>query len=461
MTPEQFLEFARVLPEPLLLLNSAGQLLAGNQAAAKLFGLRCQEFQEKILLDLVTEPAQELFNYLQACSTSRAMVIGTLTLRKPDGETLVCRSQGAVMQPLSPESLALILLRLEKRNTANNNFVLLNKKIEELAKEVQRRKQAEEAISKINEELEIRVQERTKALIKTLKELQITQTQLIQAEKMSSLGQMVAGIAHEVNNPISFIYGNLSYAEKYIEELIELIQTYQKYCPDSHPEIQEKIEVMDLDFVIQDLEQIFQSMKTGTKRIQKIVLSLRNFSRLDEADIKEVDIHEGIESTLMMLEHRLHTNNDCPTIKVSKEYGILPKITCYSSQLNQVFMHLLTNAIDALEYSYKNCSSTATDNLVKSDIGSPELQIKTEFIDGKLVLISIKDNGSGIDEEIRTKIFDPFFTTKPVGKGTGLGLSISYEIIVKKHGGQINCLSNPRQGTEFIIQIPIPCLIKH
>jgi len=284
MTPEQFLEFARVLPEPLLLVNSAGQLLAGNQPAAKLFGLRNQEIKERILFDLVTEPANELVNYLQACSTSRAMIIGTLTIRKHDGETLVCRSQGAVIQPFSSESLALILLRLENRATANNNFVLLNKKIDELAKEVQRRKQAEEELSKINEELEFRVKERTKALKKTLKELQLTQTQLIQAEKMSSLAQMVAGIAHEVNNPISFIHGNLNYAEKYIEELLELIHLYQKHCPNIHPEIKNKIEVMDLDFVSQDLAQILKSMAAGTQRIQKIVLSLRNFSRLDEAD---------------------------------------------------------------------------------------------------------------------------------------------------------------------------------
>jgi PAS domain S-box-containing protein len=461
MTPEQFLELAKVLPEPILLVNSAGQLLAGNQPAANLFGLRRQELKQRTLFGLVTEPAKELINYLQACSTSRAMVIGTLTIRKNDGETLVCRSQGAVIQPLSPESLALILLRLENRSAANNNFIILNKKIDELAKEIQRRKQVEEALSKTNEELEIRVQERTKALIKTLKELQLTQTQLIHAEKMSSLGQMVAGIAHEFNNPISFIHGNLSYAEKYIEELLELVQLYQKHFPNSHPEIQDKIECMDFDFVIQDLAKIFQSMNTGTTRLQNIVLSLRNFSRLDEAEIKEVDIHEGIDSTLMLLEHRLQVQTDLSKIQVIKEYGSLPKVTCYSSQLNQVFMNIINNAIDALEDSYKNGNFSVNHQKQQLAIDdSPQIKIQTQFIDEQWISINIKDNGSGISEQIRTKIFDPFFTTKTVGKGSGLGLSISYEI-VKKHGGKIDCVSNPGKGTEFIIKIPTICLFKN
>ncbi|RCJ27229.1 PAS domain-containing sensor histidine kinase [Nostoc minutum NIES-26] len=464
MTPEQFLEFARVLPEALLMVNGDGQLLAGNQPAANLLGLRRQEFKQRMLFDLVIEPANDLIKYLQACSTSRAMILGTLTIRKNDGQTLICRSQGAVIQPLSSESSALILLRLENRATTSNNFVLLNKKLDELSKEIQRRKQAEEALSKANEELEIRVQERTKALRQTLNELQLTQAQLIQAEKMSSLGQMVAGIAHEVNNAINFVYGNLYYAQKYIEELLELVKLYQNHFPNNHPEIQNKIEVMDFNFIIQDFAHIFQSMMTGTKRIQEIVQSLRNFSRLDEADIKEVDIHEGIDSTLMMLKHRLEAKNECPEIIVIKEYRTIPRVTCYSSQINQVFLNILANAIDALEDSYKNSSLSVINSQEagsqKLYISSPKIKIATDFIEDNWVTISIQDNGSGIDEQVRTKLFDPFFTTKTVGKGTGLGLSISYQIIVKKHSGQISCLSTPGKGTEFVIKIPINCLNK-
>ncbi|MBD2412520.1 PAS domain-containing sensor histidine kinase [Nostoc calcicola FACHB-389] len=452
MTPEQFLELARVLPEPLLLVTSEGQVLATNQPVADMLRLRRQELQGKMLFDWVTEPANDIIKYLQACSTSRAMILGSLTLRTNDGQTLICRTQGAVIQPWSPESLALILLRLENRSLASNNFVLLNQKIDELAKEVQKRKQAELELQKANEELEIRVEERTTALQETLNELQLTQTQLIQAEKMSSLGQMVAGIAHEVNNPISFIYGNLHYAHKYTQDLLNLLKNYQQICPNPPLEIQKQIEEIDLNFLIQDINKLFQSMTSGTQRIQEIVQSLRNFSRLDEAELKQVNIHEGIDSTLMILEHRLQATHECPEIKVIKKYGQLPHVTCYPGQLNQVFMNILANAIDALEKSALNgrwsaVNSKTTDN--------PQIKITTEVIDENWIVISIADNGLGINEEVRSKLFDPFFTTKPVGKGTGLGLSISYQIIVEKHGGQLSCFSTPEKGAEFVIKIPV------
>ncbi|MCW5317809.1 PAS domain-containing protein [Nostoc sp. KVJ3] len=451
MTPEQFLEFARVLPEPLLLVSGEGQLLATNQPVADMLGLRRQELRGKMLFELVTQSTDDVVKYLQVCSCSRAMVIGSLTLRKNDGQMLICRSQGAVIQPWSPESSALIILRLENRTLASSNFVLLNQKIDELAKEVQRRKQAEEALLKANQELEIRVEERTTALQETLKELQLTQTQLIQAEKMSSLGQMVAGIAHEINNPVSFIHGNLHHAHKYTHDLLKLVQIYQQVCPNTL-EIQQKLEEIDLDFLIQDLTKLFQSMKVGTERIQEIVKSLRNFSRLDEAEFKKVNIHEGIDSALMILEHRLQARHDYPEIKVIKKYSQLPNVTCYPGQLNQVFMNILANAIDALEASVSNSEITDNQKLIRNNL---QIQIKTEVIDDKWVTVSIADNGLGISEQLRSKVFDPFFTTKPVGKGTGLGLSVSYQIIVGKHDGQLSCFSVPGKGAEFVIKIPV------
>ena len=459
MTPEQFLELARVLPEPLLLVSGKGQLLATNQPVTDMLGLRRQELRKKMLFELVTEPANDIVKYLEACSSSRAMVIGSLTFRKNDGQTLICRSQGAVIQPWSPESSALILLRLENRVVASSNFVLLNEKIDELAKEVQKRKQAEEALWKANQELEIRVEERTTALQETLNELQLTQTQLIQAGKMSSLGQMVAGIAHEINNPVSFIYGNLHHAHKYTQDLLKLVQVYQQAFPNTLPEIQQQVEEIDLDFLIQDITKLFQSMKVGTERIQEIVKSLRNFSRLDEAELKQVNIHEGIDSSLMILEHRLQARHEYPEIKVIKKYSQLPNVTCYPAQLNQVFMNILANAIDALEASVNNgqrsvVNSQTTDNQKLAE-NNPKIQIKTELINQNWIEVTIADNGLGINEQVRSKLFDPFFTTKTVGKGTGLGLYISYQIIVEKHKGELNCFSVPGKGAEFVIKIPI------
>ncbi|MBD2729817.1 PAS domain S-box protein [Nostoc sp. FACHB-892] len=459
MTPEQFLEFARVLPEPLLLVSSEGQLLATNQPVADMLGLRRQELRGRMLFEFVTEFANDVVKYLQACSSSRAMVIGSLTLRKNDGQTLICRSQGAVIQPWSPESSALILLRLENRALASSNFVLLNEKIDELAKEVQKRKQAEEALKKANQKLEIRVEERTTALQETLNELQLTQTKLIQAEKMSSLGQMVAGIAHEINNPVSFIYGNLYHAHKYTQDLLKLVQVYQQVFPNTPPEIQEQVEEIDLDFLFQDITRLFESMTVGTERIQEIVKSLRNFSRLDEAQLKQVNIHEGIDSTLMILKHRLQARDEYPEIKVIKKYSRLPNVTCYPGELNQVFMNILVNALDALEVSAVNgqplevnLRNTGNQTLTKNN---PQIEIKTEVIDEKWITVSIVDNGLGINEQIHSKLFDPFFTTKAVGKGTGLGLYISYQIIVEKHNGQLSCFSVPGEGAEFVIKIPI------
>ncbi|MEG4345958.1 PAS domain S-box protein [Microcoleus sp. A003_D6] len=285
-------------------------------------------------------------------------------------------------------------------------------------------------------------------LEKAVRELHQAQTQLIQTEKISSLGQLVAGVAHEINNPISFIYGNITHVSQYARDLFDLLHLYQEKYPNPVPEIAEAAENIEIDFLMEDFPKILESMKAGADRIRDLVISLRNFSRLDESQMKLVDIHEGIESTLLILQHRLKANTARPAIEIIKEYGDFPKVECYVGQLNQVFMNLLGNAIDALEEYNSNDSS----NEIYSRPNT--IRISTSA-NADTVTIRIADNGMGINQEVIHKLFDPFFTTKPVGKGTGLGLSISYQIIVKKHRGKLQCVSAPGEGAEFVIEIPI------
>ena len=311
-----------------------------------------------------------------------------------------------------------------------------------VTRDITERKQVEEALQQSETQL------RQKALLleQTLHSLQRTQSQLIQSEKMSSLGQLVAGVAHEINNPVSFIYGNLSHANDYTQDLLSLIHLYQKHYPNPDPEIQEQAEAIDLNFLLQDLPKLYSSMTTGATRIRDIVTSLRTFSRLDQAELKEANIHEGIDSTLMLLEHRLKAKLNHPEIKVIKEYGNLPLVECYAGQLNQVFLNILTNAMDALEVGH--LEESFNDEL-------PTICIRTEMLSSEHVIIWIADNGPGMSEQVRQRLFDPFYTTKPVGKGTGMGLSISYQIVTEQHGGSLECISFPQQGAEFAIAIPI------
>lgn len=289
-------------------------------------------------------------------------------------------------------------------------------------------------------------------LSQTLHDLQQTQAQLVQTEKMSSLGQLVAGIAHEINNPVNFIYGNLSHIDNYIQDLLDLLNLYQSSFPQPGDEIEEKREEIDLEFLVSDLPKMLTSMKMGAERIREIVLSLRNFSRVDEAEKKPVNIHEGIDNTLLILRNRMAAKGDKPAIEVIKDYGKLPLVECYAGQLNQVFMNILNNAIDALEENHKTPGIESGENDAAS---IPTIQIRTAMVAKNRVAIRISDNGPGIPEKVRQRIFEPFFTTKPVGKGTGLGLSISYQIVVEKHGGTFKCISTPGQGTEFWIEIPL------
>ncbi|MBD2037155.1 HAMP domain-containing protein [Leptolyngbya sp. FACHB-321] len=305
------------------------------------------------------------------------------------------------------------------------------------------------ALENSKEELEDRVEERTAELKNTLKELQRTQSQVIQSEKMSSLGQLVAGIAHEINNPVNFIHGNLAHVQEYTENLLEFVQVLQQHDSNPSPEIQSIAEAIDLEFLQEDLPKMLASMKLGTDRIRQIVLSLRNFSRMDEAEFKAVDIHEGIDSTLMILQHRLKATSERPEIALVKDYSVLPLVECYPGQLNQVFMNILVNSIDAIEESHtKRTAQTLKDH-------PNQITIRTSIVNAEWVEVGIADNGVGIPKEVQQQIFNPFFTTKPLGKGTGMGMSISYQIITEKHGGKLECFSISGEGTEFVIRIPL------
>ncbi|MDY6898870.1 MAG: ATP-binding protein, partial [Cyanobacteriota bacterium] len=407
------------------------------------------------LLDLPCHHSKEIPNtVINYVKRSLKTAVFDNAIKNPDfiGDSYLIeqKSKSLLCMPILNQGQLIGLLYLENNLTigafTKNRLDIINLLVTQAAfslKNAQLYAKLEDYSHTLEQKVELRTQEATQRAIQlesTLKKLQRSQAQLIQTEKMSGLAQVVAGVAHEINNPINFISANLTPASEYVQSLIELISLQQNLSSQPLPKVEAKIAEIELDYLIEDLPKLLTSMETGATRIKEIVLSLRNFSRLDEAEIKFVDIHQGIDSTLLILQHQLNSNVKYPAIEVIKKYSQLPKISCYASQLNQVFLNIINNAIYALRDKQEK---------------QPAITITTLLKNKGRISISIKDNGMGINQSVVDKIFDPFFTTKPVGSGTGLGLSTSYSIVVKKHNGKLSCNSILGEETEFILELPI------
>lgn len=370
---------------------------------------------------------------------------------------LLERQLAAIRAALTSRTLQIYEHAFEKQGQLAHEEVRISAINDEevliIVRDISDRKRSEAERQAVEDALrQSEAESRTQAdqLNEILQELQQTQLQLVQAEKMSSLGQLVAGIAHEINNPTGFIHGNLVYAQQYTQALVDLIALYQTADQRSPAELQERLAEVDLEFLVGDLEKVFQSMATGVDRIQQIVQALRTFSHLDQTETKAINLHHSLESVLTLLEGRL-VKPDRPPTQVIKHYGELPLVECYAGELNQVLMHLLSNAIDALQEKGE---------VTTNPHWQPQLTIQTQALPPRSpipshVQIRIQDNGTGMTEAVQQRIFDPFFTTKPVGRGLGMGLAISYQIITQKHQGAIAIQSSPNLGTEVILQIPI------
>ncbi|MBH8554648.1 PAS domain S-box protein [Nostocaceae cyanobacterium CENA357] len=448
----RYRELVENLREIVFKCDKAGNITLLNKAWTLTLGYSAPECLNRPIDDyLHAEDRQRWLNFLTQMDTQQDLACWELRFHHKNAEIIWLElSARSEAQGEICGSLTNITDRKRTQAALKEANEALQMRIEQLRVENRERKQTEATLLESKEQLKQQKQQ----LEATLEELKQTQAKLLHAEKMSSLGQLVAGIAHEINNPVNFIYGNIIHANAYIKDLLDLISLYDQHYTEAVPDIQEKIRKIDLNFLLSDLPKIIFSMEMGAERIREIVLSLRNFSRLDEAEIKPVDIHEGINSTLMILQSRLKGVNN--HIQVIKEYSKLPLVECYAGQLNQVFMNLLSNAIDAIRT--RCISETINRENPELCCFTPMIRIYTEAVGDHCVVIRIIDNGTGMSEETRKRIFDPFFSTKPVGKGTGLGLSISYQIVVEKHGGVLECASELEQGTEFLMKLPIALL---
>jgi PAS domain S-box-containing protein len=457
------------MSEGIVLQQADGQITACNASAERILGLPAQEILRRTSIDPPCWKTTYEDGSLFPGELHPAMV--TLRTGKP---------QSNVIMGIHKLDGSLTWISINSQPLFHPGAVQPYAVVTSFS-DITDRKIAEETLRSLTQQ----ERERALQLEQALKQLQRTQAQLVQSEKMVSLGQLVAGVAHEINNPTNFIYGNIYAASDYAQDLLHLVELYAKHDPEPVAEIAEQIESIDLDFIAEDFPKLLASMKEGAHRISEIVHSLQNFSRLDETECKQVDIHEGIDSTLLILKHRLTQHPlsfsraaaedlagcksiRCSEIQVIKDYGELPLIECYPSQLNQVFMNIISNAIDAIASRFANDAleelkvsklkvESWEDNLQPCNLQPSTrcIRIHTEVVDQNWVVIRIADNGSGIKTDVLSRIFDPFFTTKPPGKGTGLGLSISYQIVVDKHEGQLSCHSVPGLGTEFVIELPI------
>ena len=429
-----------------------GEGLYRNYKGVPVIGVyRWLEFQDLALLAEIDQT--EAFASARHLATSILLVGLTLALVMAIAMLLLGRQ---IVRPIL--AIAHTAELVSKGDLTQKVPVLTQDEIGFLAKTfnemIQQLESSYQKLSNYNRVLEVKVDERTQELKEkntdleqTLHKLKQTQAQLIQDEKMVALGQLVAGVAHEINNPVSFIYGNIKPARNYTESLLDLLNLYQQYYPDPAAEIIDMETIIELDFIREDFPCLLDSMEQGTSRIKEIVLSLRNFSRHDQSSQKQVNIHEGIDSTLLILQNRLKPRTGNLEIQIIKEYGNLPLVECLASQVNQVFMNILANGIDALKISWEKSKS-------KFLSIKPQIKIKTRVIDKNHISIHIIDNGIGIPEKVKNRIFEPFYTTKPIGKGTGLGLSLSYQIIVEKHGGNLY-FNSGEEGTEFVIELPV------
>ena len=404
-----------------------GRHLSANPALVRMYGYSSEED----LIGSITDIAQQL--YVDPARRSQFVAALEQDDLVTNFEAEVYRKDGSV-----------IWISENARAVRDEKGALLY--YEGTVEDITKRKLAEEALR----QSEAKERERSEQLAQTLKELQQTQAQLVQSEKMSSLGQLVAGVAHEINNPVNFIYGNLAYATRYTDGLLTLLQAYHQSFPELPPELQQQAEALDLNFIVTDLPKLMASMRVGAERIRQIVRSLQNFSRIDEAELKQVNLHDGIDSTLMILQHRLKAEGKRPEIEVVKTYDPeLPLVKCYAGQLNQVFMNILSNALDSLE------ARLAASLAQKTETPHLQIRIRTEAIAPDRIRVAIADNGVGMTAAVQQRVFDPFFTTKEVGKGTGLGMSISHQIVVERHNGQIHCHSALDEGAEFVLELPV------